>query len=104
MSIDAIKAGIGHIPTLDQITKSKEINTKDGQVSFSEMFANTVKEVNSMQSVADKQIESLTTGKGNVTPHEAMLSLEKADIAFQLMSQVRSKIIRAYEEIIRTQV
>jgi flagellar hook-basal body complex protein FliE len=42
--------------------------------------------------------------KAGVTTHEAMIALEKADIAFQLMTSIKSKIIRAYEEVMRTQV
>jgi flagellar hook-basal body complex protein FliE len=33
-----------------------------------------------------------------------MVALEKADVAFQLMSAIRGKIVRAYEEVMRTQV
>ena len=36
--------------------------------------------------------------------HEAMIALEKADIAFQLMNTIRGKIVRAYEEVMRMQV
>jgi flagellar hook-basal body complex protein FliE len=42
-------------------------------------------------------------GKG-VQTHEAMIALEKADVAFQLMNNIRMKITRAYEEVMRTQV
>lgn len=72
--------------------------------SFENVLVDAVREVESMQQEADKKIESLMTGKGGVTTHDAMIALEKADLAFQLMNQVRSKIMRAYEEVIRTQV
>ena len=68
------------------------------------MLENALKEVNEMQTEADQQIEGLTLKKDGVTPHSAMVALEKADVAFQLMSAIRGKIIRAYEEVIRTQV
>lgn len=72
--------------------------------SFGQTFENALKEVDDMQHEADKQIEGLVLKKEGVTPHGAMVALEKADIAFQLMSAVRSKIIAAYQEVIRTQV
>lgn len=72
--------------------------------SFGEMLKGALKEVDELQNQAETQIEGVTLGKEGVTTHGAMIALEKADIAFQLMSTIRSKIIRAYEEVIRTQV
>ena len=105
MSIDGIKLDFGPIqgvPGLDRgATKPQEVGS---QKSFGQMFENAIREVNDLQKSADSQIEGLTLGKDGVTSHGAMLALEKADIAFQLMSTIRAKILRAYEEVIRTQV
>ena len=57
-----------------------------------------------MQNEADKKIQGLVTGDSRVTPHDAMIALQKADVAFQLMSSIRTKIIQAYQEVVRTQV
>ena len=72
--------------------------------SFSSVLSEAISEVDSMQKTADQKIESWVTGKGGITTHDAMLALEKADVSFQLMNAVRGKLIRAYEEIMRTQV
>ena len=104
--IDNIR-GIGSIPTLEQISKPQQINKTTGTEkggSFSQMLTSALEEVNSLQAEANQKIESVTTGKGNVSTHEAMIALEKADVAFQLMSTIKSKIVRAYEEVLRTQV
>jgi flagellar hook-basal body complex protein FliE len=85
-----------------QKPKATEAGGKDG--SFGEMFANAIKEVDSMQKQADDQVAGLTLKKDGYTTHGAMLALEKADTAFQLMNNIRSKIIRAYEDVLRTQV
>lgn len=73
-------------------------------VEFSHMLGDALQEVNVLQEEANKTVQSFVTGGEGTSPHEAMIALEKADIAFQLMSQVKAKIIRAYEEIMRTQV
>jgi flagellar hook-basal body complex protein FliE len=78
-------------------------DAKKGE-AFSEVLTKAIGEVESLQQEADKKVAGLVTGTGNVTPHDAMLALEKADIAFNLMTQIRSKIVRAYEEVMRTQV
>ena len=72
--------------------------------NFSDMLGDALKEVNDLQHEANENIEGLTPKKEGVTPHNAMVALEKADVAFQLMNAIRGKIIRAYEEVIRTQV
>ena len=72
--------------------------------SFGNMLENALKEVNDLQNEANENIEGLTLKKDGYTPHSAMVALEKADVAFQLMNAIRGKIIRAYEEVIRTQV
>ena len=77
--------------------------TKQGQPGFGDMLSNAIKEVDGMQKNAHEQVEGLVLGK-NANPHEAMIALEKADVAFQLMNAVRSKIVRAYEEVMRAQV
>lgn len=104
--IDSIR-GIGSLPSLEQITKPQEITKSEsaqGGASFSQMLTSALDEVNNLQVEADQKIESVTTGKGNVSTHEAMIALEKADVAFQLMSTIKAKIVRAYEEVLRTQV
>ena len=81
--------------------KGKTSGTEDG---FAQMFSDAIKEVDNLQSQADNQIEGLTLGRDGVTTHGAMLALERADTAFQLMSAIRQKIVRAYEDLIRTPI
>lgn len=73
-------------------------------VSFGKVLNDSISELDRIQKDADGQVEGLSLGKEGFTAHSAAIALEKADTAFQLMSAVRSKIIRAYEEILRTQV
>lgn len=76
-------------------------NTKES--SFSSMFSDALKEVDQLQQDANGKVEEMLKGEES-NPHDAMIALEKADVAFQLMNQVRAKIIRAYEDVLRTQV
>ena len=65
-------------------------------------FVNTLKEtmqkVESLQTEAEKQVEGMMSGQG-VDIHSAMIAVEKADLSFQLMMQVRNKIVDAYQQI-----
>jgi flagellar hook-basal body complex protein FliE len=66
--------------------------------SFKDFLVDSIQEVNSMQQDADKAVEQLAAG-GDVTPAEVLTAVQKADIAFQMMMQVRNKIVAAYQEV-----
>ena len=55
-------------------------------------------QVGQLQSEADQQIEGLLNGHGQDI-HRAMIAVEKAQLSFQLMMQVRNKIIQAYRDV-----
>ena len=71
--------------------------------SFANVLQDSLKQVNALQNEADQAIESLATG-GPATLHDTMLAVEKAELSFKLMMQVRNKIVEAYQEILRMQV
>jgi len=73
------------------------------QAAFGDMLKQAVTEINQLQNSADKAITSVQLGQSG-SIHEAMIALEKADISFRAMMQVRNKILEAYQEIMRMQV
>ena len=54
--------------------------------------------VNSMQQQADLAVEQLMTG-GEVNPAEVLTAVQKADLSFRMMLQIRNKLVQAYQEI-----
>ena len=71
--------------------------------SFKDVLAEAVGEVQRLQDEADMTIKQVVSGEiRDVT--DAIVALEKADVAFQTMMTVRNKIVAAYEEIMRTQI
>ena len=71
--------------------------------SFQEMLSEAVSEVRDLQTQADSTIKQLVSGElKDVT--EAMVAVEKADVSFQTMMTVRTKVMTAYEEIMRMQI
>ena len=87
-------------PATQDIGAGKESKKLD----FAEMFGKAIKEVDTLQKDANEKIEGVVLGGEGINTHTAMIALERADVAFQLMSSVRAKIIRAYEEVMRTPV
>ncbi len=104
MSISGISKNFPGIEQIKNIKGPEESAPAQGGKPFNDMLSDAIREVDDLQHSADQQIEGLTLGKDGFTSHGAAIALEKADIAFQLMNTIRAKIIRAYEEVIRTQV
>lgn len=60
-------------------------------------------EVNDLTQQADHAIRQLV-GEGKGDLQETIVAMEKADVSFRLMMQIRNKILEAYQEIVRMQV
>jgi flagellar hook-basal body complex protein FliE len=60
-------------------------------------------DVNELTQQADQAIRQLI-GEGKGDLQETIVAMEKADVSFRLMMQIRNKILEAYQEIVRMQV
>lgn len=76
---------------------------KPNDTSFLDTLKQSVEKVNALQNQADAAINDLVLGN-NKDIVQTMITMEKADISFRLMMQIRNKIVRAYEEVMRMQV
>jgi flagellar hook-basal body complex protein FliE len=74
-----------------------------GTTGFKDVFGKYLNEVNGIQQSADKSVRDLTTGNLD-SLHQVVVALNEADLSFQLMMQMRNKLIDAYREIMRMQV
>ncbi len=103
-------------PAADQLSRSAELgamqspldlpgvgNTGDVGSSFSSMLHNAVQEVSGKQNAATAAVNGLMTGQ-NVSLHQAMIAMEEANVSFQLMIEVRNKMLEGYQEIMRMQL
>ncbi|HEX2964673.1 MAG TPA: flagellar hook-basal body complex protein FliE [Syntrophorhabdaceae bacterium] len=86
-----------------EAAKSNGGAPETGKASFGDVLKDSIKKVGELEKEADQEVQKLTTMQtGDVV--NTMMAIEKADISFQMMMQVRNKIISAYEEIMRMQV
>lgn len=70
---------------------------------FSQALGDALSRVNRLQLTADQAIESVISGE-EPNIHQAIIALEKAQIALEVTIQVRNKVVEAYQEIMRMQV
>jgi flagellar hook-basal body complex protein FliE len=66
--------------------------------SFKDYLVDSINQVNSMQQDADRAVETMLTG-GDVNPAQVLTAVQKADLAFRMLMQIRNKLVSAYEEI-----
>ena len=73
-----------------------------GGGGFGGVLKSALQEVNQLNTGAESQIGGLLQG-GPPDMTGVMVAVEKADVAFQLMMQVRNKIVTAYQDIEKMQ-
>jgi flagellar hook-basal body complex protein FliE len=71
--------------------------------SFAGMLGQMVQDVNAKQGAAMQALQDLQSGR-NVSLHQAVISMEEATASFQLMVEVRNKLLDSYQELMRMSV
>ena len=71
--------------------------------SFGSMLSRLVNEVGAKQAAAGASVQGLLAGE-NVSLHQAVVSMEEASVSFQLMVEVRNKLLESYQELMRMQI
>lgn len=66
--------------------------------TFADFLTSGVNQVNSMQQDANAKVHEMLTG-GDVSQVEVLTAVQKSDMAFRMLVQVRNKLMAAYEEI-----
>lgn len=76
---------------------------KVGGSSFGNVIQNFVAETNAHQAQADQAVQKLATGESD-SIHETMLAMAKADLSLRVFVEVQSKVVEAYQEVMRMQM
>jgi len=84
-----------------QNTNTTKVAQKNDRGDFESVLRDAIDKVATIQEDVDRAVKELASG-GDIT--SAILAIEKADMSFQLMVEIRNKLINAYEEVMRMQV
>ena len=79
----------------------EETTTATNAVDFSAMLENSLHAVNDRSVDARGLSESFEAGNPNVELADVMIAAQKARISFEALTQVRNKMVNAYQEIMR---
>ncbi|HID95280.1 MAG TPA: flagellar hook-basal body complex protein FliE [Candidatus Latescibacteria bacterium] len=90
----------GGITSGPESIPSVSSQARKGRTNFADLFKGFIKDVNRLQLEADNAIELLATG-GITEIHQVMVAVEEANIALQLMLEVRNRLLEGYQELMR---
>ena len=91
-------------PGINALKVDKLLKTEDNtNVSFSKILTEFFNETVSAQKDAEKAVRDFVLGKSE-DMHDVVIAMQKADIAFRLLLEVRNRALESYQEIMRLQV
>ena len=88
------------VNNIDVIGAGGAAKSPDQADGFGQVLREAVTQIDQAQGEAQNKIGEVMKGNGGDL-HSAMIAVEKADLSFQLMLQVRNKIVAAYQEVSR---
>ena len=84
--------------------KSAQATQAAGGADFSQVLKSAIDQVSQAQQQAHQMTENFASGQSNVNLQDVMVNLQKADLSFQQMVQVRNKLVSAYQTIMNMPV
>jgi len=99
MRVGDIQMAIGQISPDSSVSKGAEDATEGFQKTLDSFISN----VNDLQASASTAIDKMASGEA-ADVHEVMIAVEKAKVSFDLLLQVRNKMLDAYKQIMQMQI
>lgn len=97
MSIEAIGAVLGDLPTSSAITPSRSAT------DFLSAIGDGVLRVDEGLKAADANLRAFAAGE-DIPVHDLMISMESARLDLMLLAEVRNRVVEAYQELTRMQL
>jgi len=85
------------------LPQAPSLDTRRPAGGFQEVFASAVQNVEAFGKAASTSLEQFLSGEGGEL-HSTILATQRAELSFELLLQMRNKVVSAYQEIMRMQV
>ncbi len=89
--------GIQGIPRTQPVTAAEKSSGAD---MFRSLLDQSVRTVAQNEDAAGTAVEQFLNGEQEDT-HKMMMAVQRADLSFELFTQVRNKVVQAYQEVMR---
>jgi flagellar hook-basal body complex protein FliE len=112
-AIGAISAALSELQSLSSAATAPpadqlipDVTSADGASapSFAQALQNAIGSVNDTVAGANATAKAFSAGDQNIPLSDVMVSLEQANLAMQMASGVRDKVVAAYTNIMNMQV
>ncbi|CAM3588562.1 flagellar hook-basal body complex protein FliE [Pseudomonas wadenswilerensis] len=75
-----------------------------GSSNFADMLGQAINKVSDTQQASSQLANAFEIGKSGVDLTDVMIASQKATVSFQALSQVRNKLVQAYQDIMQMPV
>jgi len=90
---------LGEMQRLAATADTRPLEATPESGGFAELLKSSIDAVNEAQTSASDMAAALERGDKSVTLPEVMIALQKASLSFQAMTEVRNRLVNAYQEI-----
>jgi flagellar hook-basal body complex protein FliE len=90
---------LAEMQRLAAAAESRHAEATSETSGFAELLKSSIAAVNDAQTSASEMAAALERGDASVTLPEVMIALQKASLSFQAMTEVRNRLVNAYQEI-----
>ena len=107
MDTRGIDQMLSELRSVSQVAQGKAVSPTDtpaGGVNFADVLNNALKDVSAAQGEARAMAQNFSAGDPNVNLQDVMVNLQKANLSFQQMVQVRNRLVTAYQDIMNMPV
>jgi flagellar hook-basal body complex protein FliE len=105
MDTSAIDQMLGQLRATSELAAGKSTAAPAaGGADFGQALQSALKDVSAAQQSAQQMAQDFSTGTSEVNLQDVMINLQKANLSFQQMVQVRNKLVNAYQDIMNMQV
>ncbi len=104
MKVNELLAEMQAMAKQAQSTNIDPANIKTSPNDFSNLLKSSIEKVNEVSKDAGEMATRFEMGDKDVDLTEVMVNLQKANVSFQAMTQVRNRLVTAYQEIMNMQI
>lgn len=106
MDTRGIDQMLSELRSVSQAAQNKPVQPEEaaGGVNFADVLNGALKDVSAAQNEAREMAQNFSAGDPNVNLQDVMVNLQKANLSFQQMVQVRNRLVTAYQDIMNMSV
>lgn len=104
IGVEQVLAQMRAISATTRMPTQVDETSAGAKPDFSKLMTDAINQVNNAQQDAKELKTSFELGEKGVDLPEVMVAVQKASVSFQAITQVRNKLLSAYQEVMNMQV